>query len=98
LIDVRDAKEIAEAGQIPTSISIPCEFSVSIRNCVSLPFSIDFVLVEKVYDELRLSAPAFGAKYERPKPGLYDELIFYCKFGDRSQEAAEMAAKAGYRK
>lgn len=38
------------------------------------------------------------AKYERPKPGLYDELIFYCKFGDRSQTAAELAAKVGYRK
>lgn len=54
--------------------------------------------MEKVYDELRLSAPAFGAKYERPKPGLYDEIIFYCKFGDMAQTAAELAAKAGYRK
>ena len=29
LIDVRDAKEIAETGQIPTSINIPCKNSVS---------------------------------------------------------------------
>jgi hypothetical protein len=54
--------------------------------------------VEKVYSELRLSAPAFSAKYERNKPGVYDEVIFYCKFGDLAQTAAETAIALGFRK
>jgi rhodanese-related sulfurtransferase len=54
--------------------------------------------VSKIYSELRLSAPAFNAKYERTKPGPYDEVIFYCKFGDMAQVAAETALSIGFRK
>lgn len=41
LIDVRDAKDIAETGQIPTSINIPCKFSIPNTFCVSLSKFID---------------------------------------------------------
>ena len=56
------------------------------------------ISVEKINSELRLSAPAFGAKYERPKPGIYDEIIFYCKIGDKAQIACEYAIGLGFRK
>lgn len=43
LIDVRDVQEIAETGQIPTSINIPRKFFNIKQFSVSLPFSIDFI-------------------------------------------------------
>lgn len=63
-----------------------------------MQISINKFTVDKVYAELRLSAPAFNAKYLRNKPGVYDEVIFYCKFGDLAQEAAEIACSIGFRK
>lgn len=35
LIDVRDPPELAETGQIPTSINIPCKSMQAVLNCVS---------------------------------------------------------------
>lgn len=52
----------------------------------------------KIKAELRLSRLAFVAKYQKNKPGVFQKLIFYCKFGDLSQLAAEAAVEVGYRK
>jgi len=72
-------------------------FKYSISKNLSI-FHCPSFTVSKVYSELRLSAPAFGAKYERTKPGPYDEVIFYCKFGEMAQVAAETALSIGFRK
>lgn len=102
IIDVREPAEIQASGQIPKSINIPCKWDILYLNYdITFNLLIFFMLqklVEKIYSELRLSAPAFGAKYERSKPGCYDELIFYCKFGDLAQVAAETAINIGFRK
>lgn len=52
----------------------------------------------KVEQELKLSRLAFIAKYQRSKPSLCQRIIFYCKYGNLSQIAAEEALKLGYRK
>jgi hypothetical protein len=54
--------------------------------------------VAKISQELKMSRLAFVARYQRNKPSLSHKLIFYCKFGELSQSAAEEAVNIGYKK
>jgi rhodanese-related sulfurtransferase len=95
LIDVREPSEIEENGSIPKSINIPCEnFDFLIKTFIRKYF----FTVDKVEAELRLSRLGFVAKYLRNKPSFSHKLIFYCKFGEFGQQAAEIANGLGYKK
>lgn len=59
---------------------------------------MSFFSVAKLPQELKMSRLAFVARYQRNKPGLFQKLIFYCKFGELSQTAAEEAINIGYKK
>ena len=39
----------------------------------------------------------FEAQFNFPKPNVEDTLVFTCKAGLRSQQAAQLAAMAGYK-
>jgi len=43
-----------------------------------------------------MNAEAFEAQFKFPKPNVEDTLVFTCKAGLRSQQAAQLAAVAGY--
>lgn len=45
-----------------------------------------------------MKAAQFQAKYNRSKPNFNDEIIFHCKIGRRSENAARIASKLGYTK
>eukprot|EP00986_Skeletonema_menzelii_P011454 scaffold5903_cov81-Skeletonema_menzelii.AAC.10 len=40
---------------------------------------------------------SFEAQFNFPKPSLEDTLVFTCKMGGRSQQAAQIAAMSGYK-
>ena len=40
---------------------------------------------------------AFEAQFNFPKPSVDDTLVFTCKMGGRSQQAAQIAAASGYK-
>ncbi|XP_037896878.1 rhodanese domain-containing protein CG4456-like [Glossina fuscipes] len=78
LIDVREANEIRETGQIPTSINIPLDIVAQV--------------LHPDFDKNK-----FKTKYDRDKPHLDTEIVLYCRRGKRSQNAAEILQKLGYR-
>ena len=43
-----------------------------------------------------MNAEVFEAQFNFPKPNVEDTLVFTCKAGIRSQQAAQLAAVAGY--
>lgn len=57
-----------------------------------------FLLVGDIPAALSLNNRQFKTKYQREKPILSDEIIFYCKAGIRSENAAIAAMKLGYTK
>ncbi|XP_031618484.1 rhodanese domain-containing protein CG4456-like [Contarinia nasturtii] len=61
----------------------------------TIPTSINIPLGE-VNTALNLSDSQFKKKYSRNKPGPTDEIIFHCKIGMRSENAAIAATKLGY--
>ncbi|XP_070492505.1 rhodanese domain-containing protein CG4456-like [Chironomus tepperi] len=95
-VGIATYEEVIEALRDLDKLIVDVREPEDIQASGSIPKSINIPL-NKVYSELRLSAPAFGAKYERTKPGPYDEIIFYCKFGEMAQVAAETALSIGFR-
>lgn len=98
LIDVREPNELQETGSIPTSLNIPCE-----KIHGSWLFRIEciwrfFFPVGDIPTALSLSDRQFKTKYQRDKPDFSDEIIFHCKLGIRSENAAIAAMKLGYTK
>lgn len=47
---------------------------------------------------LNMSDKQFKAKYNHTKPDYSDEIIFHCRIGRRSENAAINATKLGYTK
>ncbi|KAG5672004.1 hypothetical protein PVAND_002168 [Polypedilum vanderplanki] len=95
-VGIASYEEVIDSLKDPERLLIDVRGENEVSSTGQIPTSINIPL-EKIHDELRLSAPAFSAKYERNKPGTYDEVIFYCKFGDQAQTAAEMALQIGFR-
>lgn len=54
--------------------------------------------VGEVNTALSLSDSQFKTKFNRTKPNFNDEVIFHCKIGMRSENAAIAASKLGYTK
>lgn len=46
----------------------------------------------------RLTDKDFNKKYNRKKPSKSDEIVFYCKAGIRSDQAATAVSKLGFKK
>lgn len=59
---------------------------------------IRFCLVGEVNAAFGMKSAQFQAKYNRNKPNFSDEIIFHCKIGKRSENAAIAASKLGYTK
>lgn len=55
-------------------------------------------IVGEVHAALEMSDHQFKSKYSRSKPSSSDEIIFHCKIGKRSENAAIAATKLGYTK
>lgn len=102
LIDVREPQELQETGIIPTSINIPRKiFFFCIYSFVGFfsyiqSFLFEFLTVGEVDAALNMSDRQFKTKYNRNKPDVTDEIIFHCKVGMRSENAAITAIKLGY--
>ncbi|CAG9800703.1 unnamed protein product [Chironomus riparius] len=95
-VEVAIYHEIIEAIVDPEVLLIDVRDPQEIAATGSIPTSINIPLA-KIPQELKLSRLAFVAKYQRNKPSLSHKLIFYCKFGDLSQTAAEEAVNIGYK-
>lgn len=103
LIDVREPNELKETGVIPTAINIPrrnCFFSVFKQQIVTSIQKFCYLsnLVGEVNAAFSMKSAQFEAKYNRAKPNSNDEVIFHCKIGRRSENAAIIASKLGYAK
>lgn len=108
LIDVREPDELKETGIIPTAINIPCKnFEQTViflrfwkkkqtKYMIRLFFTI--LIVGEVTTALSLTDRQFKTKYNRNKPDFSDEIIFHCRIGRRSENAAIAASKLGYTK
>uniref|UniRef100_A0A2M4C224 Putative heat shock protein n=1 Tax=Anopheles marajoara TaxID=58244 RepID=A0A2M4C224_9DIPT len=62
-----------------------------------IPTSIN-IPVNEVKQELELPATAFEAKYGRRKPSHTDPIIFCCRIGVRSGNAAHEAEQMGFKR
>ncbi|KAK4881145.1 hypothetical protein RN001_004464 [Aquatica leii] len=62
-----------------------------------LPYSVNIPLGQLEHALNKLSNDEFKRLYGRLKPTLDYPLVFSCKSGSRSQKAAEIAQKLGYR-
>lgn len=100
LIDVREPSELQETGIIPTAINIPRKMWFNFQsNSKSTNNFINILpTVGEVHTALEMSDRQFKTKYNRNKPNLSDEIIFHCKIGRRSENAAIAATKLGYTK
>jgi thiosulfate:glutathione sulfurtransferase len=96
-IGIATYEEVIDTLRDPERLLIDVREASEVAGSGQIPTSINIPL-EIINQEFRLSSPAFSAKYMRSKPGIYDEIIFYCKFGDQAQQAAEIAVSLGYRK
>lgn len=59
---------------------------------------IELLTVGEINTALSMSDRQFKTKYNRNKPESTDEIIFHCKIGMRSENAAIAATKLGYTK
>lgn len=99
LIDVREPHELENTGQIPTSINIP-------RKCLILSIKLSlknfnkFLQVGQVRRSFsdELSDREFEILYRIKKPKLEDYLLFTCRTGRRSAQAAAQVIELGYKK
>lgn len=64
----------------------------------SFCFVFESLKVGDVATVLNWSGEQFKAKYKRNKPKYTDEIIFHCKLGIRSENAAIAANQLGFSK
>ncbi|XP_038223063.1 rhodanese domain-containing protein CG4456-like [Zerene cesonia] len=82
----------------PEKVIIDVRNPDEIESTGKIPSSINIPL-NTMQDALTMmSEEEFKKQYQRPKPSPSDELIFYCRSGQRSSEALNRAIKLGYSK
>uniref|UniRef100_A0A2M3ZB97 Putative heat shock protein n=1 Tax=Anopheles braziliensis TaxID=58242 RepID=A0A2M3ZB97_9DIPT len=93
-------EEIVQLAQQPEAdapllidVREPAELEATGR----IPTSIN-IPVNRVKQELELPAAAFEAKYGRRKPSPTDPIIFCCRIGVRSGNAAHEAEQMGFKR
>lgn len=96
IIDVREPDELKETGVIPRSINIPCNF-LSVHVVSNIICMKQYFIVGQLEHVLKdLDNEAFKKKYAHAKPDQDSRIIFSCRSGRRSAEAATIAHKLGY--
>uniref|UniRef100_A0A1A9ZLA2 Rhodanese domain-containing protein n=1 Tax=Glossina pallidipes TaxID=7398 RepID=A0A1A9ZLA2_GLOPL len=97
-IHIVEYKDIKELPEHPEKLLIDVREPNELRETGQIPTSINIplgVVAHELYPDCDEST--FKAKYGRDKPTIDTELIFHCKVGRRSHNAAEIAQQLGYR-
>lgn len=98
VIDVREPDELRETGAIPGSINIPRNYLFAFSNCYCSIEKVLFV-VNQVQNVLKnLNKDEFRKQYRHEKPDPSTKVVFTCRSGRRSAQAAQIADKLGYKK
>ncbi|XP_050096887.1 rhodanese domain-containing protein CG4456-like [Anopheles aquasalis] len=90
---VQLAKQPEAEAALLIDVREPAELEATGR----IPTSIN-IPVNQVKQELELPATAFEAKYGRRKPSPTDPIIFCCRIGVRSGNAAHEAEQMGFKR
>uniref|UniRef100_A0A1A9X1B5 Rhodanese domain-containing protein n=1 Tax=Glossina brevipalpis TaxID=37001 RepID=A0A1A9X1B5_9MUSC len=90
-------KEVKELPKHPEKLLVDVREPNELRETGQIPTSVNIPL-NKVAQEFHpdLDESIFKAKYGRDKPKFDTVIIFHCKIGKRSQNAAEILQKLGY--
>ncbi|KAM7360141.1 rhodanese domain-containing protein CG4456-like [Cochliomyia hominivorax] len=96
-IPIVSYEEVKQLTKHPEKLLIDVREPNELLETGQIPTSINIPLGQ-VADELsaKVDKGAFRAKYGRDKPDKNTEIIFHCKIGKRSQNAAELARSLGY--
>ncbi|TMW44623.1 hypothetical protein DOY81_010300 [Sarcophaga bullata] len=91
-------EEIKQLSKYPKKLLIDVREPNELQETGKIPSSINIPLGQ-VAEELsaNMDKGVFKAKYGRDKPDGNTEIIFHCKIGRRSQNAAELAKSLGYK-
>lgn len=97
-IPIVSYEEIKQLNKYPEKLLIDVREPNELLETGQIPTSINIPLGQ-VAEELseNFDKGAFKAKYGRDKPDKNTEIIFHCKIGRRSQNAAELARTLGYK-
>lgn len=91
-------EEVKQLPKYPKKLLIDVREPNELQETGQIPSSINIPLGQ-VAEELsaNMDEGVFKAKYGRDKPDGNTEIIFHCKIGRRSQNAAELAKSLGYK-
>ncbi|XP_065359566.1 rhodanese domain-containing protein CG4456-like [Calliphora vicina] len=97
-IPIVSYEEVKQLKKHPEILLIDVREPNELLETGEIPTSINIPLGQ-VAEELseNVDKGAFKAKYGRDKPDKNTEIIFHCKIGKRSQNAAELARSLGYK-
>lgn len=100
LVDVREPSEIQKTGRIPTSINVPCKSLEPLVAAFAIklivPFTFSVGNVQKAFSD-ETTDEEFERSYNHTKPHKKNEIITSCQSGMRSQAAAEILIRLGYK-
>uniref|UniRef100_A0A1A9VR25 Rhodanese domain-containing protein n=1 Tax=Glossina austeni TaxID=7395 RepID=A0A1A9VR25_GLOAU len=97
-IHIVEYKDIKELPKHPEKLLIDVREPNELQETGQIPTSINIplgVVGQELHPDVDEST--FKAKYGRDKPKIDTELIFHCKVGRRSHNAAEIVQQLGYR-
>ncbi|CAG9804272.1 unnamed protein product [Chironomus riparius] len=91
-------EEIKELPSYPAKMLIDVREPKELEETGRIPTSINIPL-KQVAEKLSLdfSSDNFKTLFQREKPTVDTEIIFYCKIGARSQSATDLCYKLGYK-
>lgn len=97
-IPIVSYEEVKQLPNNPKKLLIDVREPSELQETGQISSSINIPLGQ-VSEELsaNMDKKAFKAKYGRDKPDENTEIIFHCKIGRRSQNAAELAKSLGYK-
>lgn len=90
-------EEIVDIANHPEVLLVDVREPSELSATGQIPTSINIPL-KQVSTELQLSPAAFESRYGRKKPAADDPIIFYCRIGVRSGNAANEADKLGFKR
>ncbi|XP_055322401.1 rhodanese domain-containing protein CG4456-like isoform X2 [Sitodiplosis mosellana] len=95
IVPIVSYEEVKDLPNHPEKTLIDVREPNELQETGIIPTSVNIPLGE-VNTALSLSDGQFKTKYNRSKPKLTDEVIFHCRIGMRSENAAIAANKLGY--
>ncbi|XP_020817946.1 heat shock protein 67B2-like [Drosophila serrata] len=96
-IEIVDYDFVKKLPCEPQKLLIDVRKPKELKETGQIPTSINIPLA-LLCQELIASKSIFECKYGRKKPQPDTEIIFYCRSGKRSLQAAETAVALGFRK